>query len=104
MSLTLSVQAFLPVQSLLQQPKVPSTSSLPSVNPYAPVSRAPSPSSMNSAAIPEYPSNVSPATLGKWRETAAIIIANRAPGDSQALTGLGDTLQANGWLKAAHAW
>lgn len=51
----------------------------------------------------DHPSDVPAETLSKWRETAAIIIANRSPSDVQSLTVLGDVLSTNGWLKAAHA-
>ncbi|ORY08172.1 hypothetical protein K493DRAFT_201330, partial [Basidiobolus meristosporus CBS 931.73] len=40
--------------------------------------------------------------LSKWRETVAMILANRTPGDTQALTSFGDLLRSQGWIYAAH--
>jgi len=59
---------------------------------------------------PNFPTMVStvhiPAeTLAKWPETAAMIIASPlTPEVSGALTALGDQLQANNWVEAAHVW
>ncbi|CAG8698294.1 3678_t:CDS:2, partial [Ambispora leptoticha] len=41
-------------------------------------------------------------SLTKWRETVAMVLANRAPGDSQVITALGDTLKSYGWISASH--
>lgn len=68
-------------------------------NAYAPVSRAPSPAHPG-----QFSSAVDADVLAKWKETAAVIIANKSPSDTMALTNLGDVLAANGWLQAAHAW
>ena len=93
------VQEFIPPRSLLaQQGPTQSFTSLSAAAPYDPASRSPTPASM------DYRSDISPDVLDKWRETAAMIVANRTSGDSQALMNLGDALAANGWLKAAHAW
>ena len=43
-------------------------------------------------------------SLVKWRETIAMILANRAPGDNQAIYALGDMLKEYGWIHAAHTW
>ncbi|CAG8750751.1 23424_t:CDS:2, partial [Dentiscutata erythropus] len=40
-------------------------------------------------------------SLEKWRETLAMILANRSPGDNQAITVLGDMLKECGWIQAA---
>ena len=48
--------------------------------------------------------NVPIDNLVKWRETIAMILANRAPGDSQAISALGDMLKEYGLIHAAHAW
>ncbi|KAI8048772.1 Sec23-binding domain of Sec16-domain-containing protein [Gilbertella persicaria] len=37
-----------------------------------------------------------------WRNTVAIILANRTPKDVEALAALGDILSQQGWLEAAH--
>jgi len=53
------------------------------------------------AAAPPAP----PASLGQWRETAAMIIASPLPQDaSSALTALGDQLLSYGRVEAAHSW
>ncbi|CAI2177494.1 10668_t:CDS:2 [Funneliformis geosporum] len=41
-------------------------------------------------------------SLVKWRETIAMILANRAPGDNQVISALGDMLKEFGWIHAAH--
>lgn len=33
-----------------------------------------------------------------------MILANRAPGDNQAISALGDMLKEYGWIHAAHVW
>ncbi|KAI9251704.1 Sec23-binding domain of Sec16-domain-containing protein [Sporodiniella umbellata] len=40
--------------------------------------------------------------LAKWRNTVAIILANRTARDSDALATLGDILKDQGWIEAAH--
>ncbi|KAI8983772.1 Sec23-binding domain of Sec16-domain-containing protein [Pilobolus umbonatus] len=40
--------------------------------------------------------------LVKWRDTVAIILANRTGRDQEALTALGDLLNNTGWTEAAH--
>lgn len=95
-----TVNEFVPVSR--SQPNGHAAQHTPSglLNDYGPVvSRAPSPSGRI-----EYPADVPAHTLSKWQDTAAMIIANRAMGDSQALTSLGDVLAANHWYGAAHAW
>jgi hypothetical protein len=42
--------------------------------------------------------------LDEWRESAAMLSANRGVGDKEALLALGDSLVAAGWLHAGHAW
>ena len=69
-----------------------------SKDPYAPSSRSATPMPGSG-----YPTDVPAETLSKWRETAAMIIANGPKAGSQSLASLGDILTANGWLKAAHA-
>ncbi|KAK9687777.1 hypothetical protein K7432_014656 [Basidiobolus ranarum] len=46
--------------------------------------------------------SVSIEKLTKWRETIAMILANRTPGDTLALTSFGDLLRSQGWIYAAH--
>ncbi|RIA82559.1 Sec23-binding domain of Sec16-domain-containing protein, partial [Glomus cerebriforme] len=41
-------------------------------------------------------------SLIKWRETIAMILANRSPGDNQAISALGDMLKDYGWINASH--
>ena len=43
-------------------------------------------------------------SLVKWRETIAMILANRVTGDNQAISALGDMLKENGWIHASHIW
>ncbi|KAI9491844.1 Sec23-binding domain of Sec16-domain-containing protein [Zychaea mexicana] len=40
--------------------------------------------------------------LQQWRITLTLILANRTPRDTEAITSLGDILRAHGWLDAAH--
>ncbi|KAI7889419.1 Sec23-binding domain of Sec16-domain-containing protein [Mucor mucedo] len=40
--------------------------------------------------------------LVKWRDTLAIMLANRTPRDIEALTAFGDIMKEQGWLEAAH--
>jgi hypothetical protein len=47
---------------------------------------------------------VDPSQLAKWRDTVAIILANRSARDVEALTALGDILKEQGWIEAAHIW
>lgn len=42
--------------------------------------------------------------LTKWRETLAIILANRTARDLEALTAFGDIMRDQGWIEAAHIW
>lgn len=42
--------------------------------------------------------------LGKWRETLALILSNRSPGDQASLLALGRLLAGYGWTGAAHIW
>lgn len=42
--------------------------------------------------------------LIKWRDTLAIILANRSARDFEALTALGDIMKEQGWIEAAHIW
>lgn len=39
----------------------------------------------------------------QWQETASMIFT-QTPGDSAALTSLGDYLAASRWFEAAHVW
>jgi len=48
--------------------------------------------------------NVPIANLVKWRETVAMLLANRAPGDNNAISALGDMLKEYGFIHASHAW
>ena len=94
-----SVEEFIPPRSLLAQTgPVQSFTSLAAAMPYAPASRSPTPVSA------DYPSDIAPEVLSQWRQTAAMVVANRTSGDMQVLLSLGDVLSSNGWLKAAHAW
>lgn len=69
------------------------------VTPAGGIPRAPTPVSSEPPAT-----NLPDSVLAKWQETVALIVANRTVGDSAALSALGDTLKANGWLDAAHVW
>ncbi|KAI9363542.1 Sec23-binding domain of Sec16-domain-containing protein [Pilaira anomala] len=40
--------------------------------------------------------------LVKWRDTLAILLANRTPRDLEALTALGDIMKDQGWIDVAH--
>ncbi|KAF1799013.1 Sec23-binding domain of Sec16-domain-containing protein [Mucor lusitanicus] len=40
--------------------------------------------------------------LVKWRDTVAIILANRTGRDLEALTAFGDMMKEQGWIEAAH--
>ncbi|KAI5803061.1 Sec23-binding domain of Sec16-domain-containing protein [Geopyxis carbonaria] len=40
--------------------------------------------------------------LGKWRETLALILSNRSPGDQASILALGRLLAGYGWIGAAH--
>lgn len=42
--------------------------------------------------------------LVKWRDTLAIMLANRTARDIEALTAFGDIMKEQGWLEAAHIW
>ncbi|CAG8464514.1 870_t:CDS:2, partial [Racocetra fulgida] len=43
-------------------------------------------------------------SLKKWRETLAIILSNRSPGDNQAMSALGDMLKEFGWITLDSLW
>ncbi|KAF8248767.1 hypothetical protein K440DRAFT_237033 [Wilcoxina mikolae CBS 423.85] len=40
--------------------------------------------------------------LGKWRETLALILSNRSPGDQASILALGRLLANYGWVSASH--
>lgn len=42
--------------------------------------------------------------LIKWRDTLAILLANRTPRDIEALTAFGDIMKEQGWIDVAHIW
>jgi hypothetical protein len=42
--------------------------------------------------------------LGKWRESLALILSNRSPGDQASILALGRLLASYGWTAAAHIW
>lgn len=42
--------------------------------------------------------------LTKWRETLALILNNRSPGDQASILALGRMLANYGWTSAAHIW
>ncbi|KAK4701487.1 COPII coat assembly protein SEC16, partial [Phenoliferia sp. Uapishka_3] len=89
-----SVLQFLPPRPLAPPPLLPSQHLAVGAGL---IPRAPTPVSAQPTM-----DNLSESVLSKWQETVALIIANRSSGDSAALTALGDTLKANGWLDAAH--
>lgn len=95
---------FLPTRSLNFRPILPpsAVSTNRSLRATGAISRVPSPAP--TLIDTSFPTDLPTTTLSKWRETAAIIVANRMSGDSAALTRLGDTLVANGWFEAAHVW
>lgn len=43
-----------------------------------------------------------PSQLIKWRDTLAILLANRTPRDTEALAAFGDIMKEQGWIDAAH--
>ncbi|CAJ0846909.1 12758_t:CDS:10, partial [Entrophospora sp. SA101] len=102
-----AVKEFFPQRTLLNQacyspvnPVYSQTSNSSQFNlslntPYvvAPVTPAFSPAPINEMQLER---------LIKWRETLAMIIANRSPGDSQAISALGDLLKEHGWVHASH--
>ncbi|CAO1627606.1 unnamed protein product [Sympodiomycopsis kandeliae] len=51
--------------------------------------------SSNNEGVPADPAH-------NWKQSAAMIIANRCAGDSAALTAMGDGLATQGWQEAAH--
>ena len=105
------VKEFLPHTPLLRRvSQIPTTpvpavlpllSTTPQSSPTTPMPYSPLPTTPRYS--PETPT-ASFESLSKWRETLAMILANHAPGDSQAITGLGDILRENGWICAAHVW
>jgi hypothetical protein len=42
--------------------------------------------------------------LVKWRDTLAIVLANRTGRDIEAITALGDIMKEQNWIHAAHIW
>lgn len=42
--------------------------------------------------------------LVKWRDTLAIILANRTGRDLEALAAFGDMMKEQGWIEVAHIW
>lgn len=42
--------------------------------------------------------------LTEWQTTLTLILANRTPRDTEAITALGDILMSHGWIEAAHIW
>ncbi|CAG8482485.1 1997_t:CDS:10 [Paraglomus occultum] len=103
-----AVKEFLPHTPLLRRvSQVPTTpvsalqhlSTTPQGSPTTSMPYSPLPTTPRYS--PETPT-ASFESLSKWRETLAMILANHAPGDSQAITGLGDILRENGWICAAH--
>lgn len=42
--------------------------------------------------------------LSGWRTTLTLVLANRTPRDTEAITALGDILRSHGWIDAAHVW
>ena len=61
---------------------------------------------MTASFPPSFQPSICPADiLAKWAETAAMIISSPLTSEaSSALTALGDQLNANQWVEAAHAW
>lgn len=92
-----AVLQFLPPRPLAPPPILPSQQHLAIGAGLIP--RAPTPIAIDPATA-----NLPESVLAKWQETVALIVANRSVGDSAALTALGDTLKANGWVDAAHIW
>ncbi|CAG8583915.1 4203_t:CDS:2 [Dentiscutata erythropus] len=103
------INQFLPHSTLLNRvtqpspttifPLVPPTTNAAQLNTSANLQY--SPATMNplySSATCDIPIE----SLEKWRETLAIILANRSPGDNQAISALGDMLKEFGWINAAH--
>jgi hypothetical protein len=42
--------------------------------------------------------------LSRWQSILCMMIANRTPGDQQALVALGDALRKANYIEAAHVW
>ncbi|KDE08917.1 hypothetical protein MVLG_01011 [Microbotryum lychnidis-dioicae p1A1 Lamole] len=95
-----SIQQFVPPVSLA--PSMLSPKLLPSTLPtqFSPTTSLARRSS--NAAEDVLNRNLPESVLATWQETCAMIVANRALGDSAALTALGDALAANEWTDAAH--
>ncbi|CAG8490049.1 7141_t:CDS:2 [Funneliformis caledonium] len=102
-----AAKEFLPYSNLLNRitqspaaamiPTLPNTSHYSS-NPNVPYGGASISTSHSSSSARDVPLD----SLVKWRETIAMILANRTPGDNQVISALGDMLKECGWVHAAH--
>jgi hypothetical protein len=95
----LTVQQFVPPRPLAL-PSIHLSNQLLAPTPSVRVPTPVSPNYPDPALVGNLPETV----LANWQETVAMIVANRAAGDSATLTALGDTLMTNGWVDAAHVW
>ncbi|CAG8498209.1 3942_t:CDS:2, partial [Scutellospora calospora] len=84
------------------------TTKFPPISPVTNISQLPpanvrySPVSMNTLYPSSATCDIPIESLDKWRETLTMILANRTPGDNQAILALGDMLKEFGWIDAAH--
>ncbi|RIB01260.1 Sec23-binding domain of Sec16-domain-containing protein [Gigaspora rosea] len=111
-----SVKQFLPHSTLLNRVTQPATTTqfplITSVSPISPITNVaqlnPSANLPYGPVVPLNPlyssatCDIPIESLEKWRETLAIILANRSQGDNQAMTALGDMLKEFGWINSAH--
>ncbi|CAG8519639.1 14042_t:CDS:2 [Acaulospora colombiana] len=95
-----SVKHFLPQPTLLNRATYSSATIYPNHQVPNPTNNAQYGSPYSSSAASDSPLE----NLERWRETLAMILANRSPGDNQAITALGDMLKECGWIHAAHIW
>ncbi|GES88543.1 Sec23-binding domain of Sec16-domain-containing protein [Rhizophagus clarus] len=96
-----AVKEFLPYNNLLTVAQSPVTAMIPTSH-YSPNTNAPYVTSKVTALYTSSDHSVPLDSLIKWRETIAMILANRAPGDNQAISALGDMLKEYGWIHASH--
>ncbi|CAB4447046.1 unnamed protein product [Rhizophagus irregularis] len=97
-----AVEEFLPYNNLLTVAQSPVTAMIPKSH-YSPNTNAPYVVSNVTTPYTSLSDHSTPLdSLVKWRETIAMILANRAPGDNQAISALGDMLKEYGWIHASH--
>ncbi|CAG8481499.1 5347_t:CDS:2 [Ambispora gerdemannii] len=100
-----AIDQFLPQASLLNRAVPPSNITSTTYSSLMSPSQIIPPTNIISNGVNYTPSkygDIPIQSLTKWRETVAMVLANRAPGDSQVITALGDTLKNYGWIFASH--